>query len=198
MGFILLCARWLVAGIFLRAALSKITNMKDFRLAVENYRILPHVLVPVVAFCLPFAEGVASILLMAGILVSPVAALLASLLVIFAAAIAVNLANGRVFDCGCMGAAPQRIGWSHVTLNMVLAALAIAIALAPPGVPVVWAGVSSPYNVPTPQGDILPAGLAVLLAFAMVTLARRAIAISRLRPALQSGVNDGIADPGKL
>src|SRR6202044_7309 len=122
----LLAARWLVAGIFLRSGLVKAVGITEFRSAVANYRLLPPALVKPVAVTLPFAELGAAVLLAVGVLTVAVAAGLALLLIAFAVAIAINLARGRVFDCGCAGsaAAPRLISWRHVVTDLALAAVA--------------------------------------------------------------------------
>ena len=200
MAFALLCTRFSIAGIFLHAAISKIRNMRDFRLAVGNYQILPRALVPPVALCLPFAEGAGAALLAVGILVTPVAALLALLLVGFALAMGVNLARGRVFDCGCAGTAPQRITWAHVSSNMTLAALAAVIAVAPTTALVIGAGSSGLFRVPAQGSDALPAVLVILLGMAIAAVVRKAMMIGRLRSALPGRANDhrDHADAGSL
>jgi len=179
-GLLLLTARCVIAAVFLRAGLAKLTDLRDFRSAVRNYRLLPPALVPAVAVSLPFAEVAAAIMLAAGILPGVVAGLLALLLLIFAAAIAVNLARGRVFDCGCAGAAPQTISWMHVLSNGALAALAVAVALAPPTALALWPGIPGPFSVATPRGDALPVVLTVVLGLVMLTVLRRAARVSRL------------------
>lgn len=177
MALVLLAARCLLVCVFLRAGFSKVTDLADFRSAVTNYRLLPAALVPAVAFTLPFAELTAAVLLALGILPTIVAGLLAFLLLSFAAAIAINLARGRSFDCGCAGSAPQTISWAHVASNVCLAALAAALAVAPPSTLAVWPGPSGLVSVAIPRGDALPIVLAVVLGLITVTVLRRAAAV---------------------
>jgi uncharacterized membrane protein YphA (DoxX/SURF4 family) len=179
-GLALLMARCVLVAIFFRAALGKMSDLADFRSAVANYRLLPAAAVPAVALALPFAEAAAALLLAVGVLTGPVAALLALLLVIFAAAIAVNLARGRVFDCGCAGSAPRKIGWQHVAVNLTLAAVAAAIALAPPAGLSVWPGVHGPFSVTTSRADAIPVVLAAVLAVVTILVGRRAATLWRL------------------
>jgi uncharacterized membrane protein YphA (DoxX/SURF4 family) len=180
MGLVLLAARCLIVCVFLRAGFAKITDLADFRSAVKNYRLLPPGLVPVVALTLPFAELAAAILLAVGILPGITAGLLALLLLCFAAAIAINLARGRSFDCGCAGSAPRTISWAHVASNACLAALAVAVTLAPPRTLAVWPGPSGLFAVATPRGDALPIVLAVVLGLVTVAVIRRAAAVRNL------------------
>ena len=178
MGVALLAIRFLIAGIFLRAGLAKIGDLRDFRSAVANYRLLPPAAVTAVALSLPFLEIAAALLLAAGVATGLVAALLAVLLLAFAAAIAINLARGRTFDCGCSGSAPSTIGWRHVTGDGFLAGLAVVLACAPPATLVLWPGVTGPFSTSAaPSGALLPVLMSVLLALVAAALGRRGIAI---------------------
>ena len=176
MGFFLLLARWLIAGIFLRSGLAKATGLAAFRSAVANYRLLPPVLVTPVAAILPFAEIVAAALLAFGVLTVVVAAVLAFLLVTFAVAVGINLARGRVFDCGCTGSAatPRLISWRHVTADLVLAAVAAAVAVAPPAAAQLWLGPGGLVRVATPGGGALPVLLAACIGLVLTSVLRSA------------------------
>ena len=180
MALVLLAARCLLVCVFLRAGFAKVTDLADFRSAVTNYRLLPAYLVPAVALTLPFAELAAAVLLALGILPDITAGLLALLLLSFAAAIAINLARGRSFDCGCAGSAPRTISWAHVASNIGLVALAVGIAVAPPSTLALWPGPSGLVSVTTPRGDALPIVLAVVLGLVTVTVLRRAAAVRKL------------------
>jgi uncharacterized membrane protein YphA (DoxX/SURF4 family) len=185
MGLALLVARCVIVAIFFRAGLGKMSDLADFRSAVANYRLLPAAAVPAVALSMPFAEAAAALLLAVGVLTGPVAALLALLLVTFATAIAINLARGRVFDCGCAGSAPRKIGWQHVAVNLTLAAAAVAIALAPPVGLSLWPGVHGPFLVTTPRADAFPVVLAAVLAVVTISAGRRATTLWRLLGSFQ-------------
>ncbi len=180
MGLVLLAARCLIVCVFLRAGFAKVTDLADFRSAVANYRLLPPALVPAVALTLPFAELMAAVLLAIGILPGIVSGLLALLLLCFAAAIGINLARGRSFDCGCAGSAPRTINWTHVGSNVGLAALAVAVAIAPPGSLALWPGTSGLYSVATPRAAAVPIVLAVVLGLITVAVLRRAAEVRQL------------------
>lgn len=188
MAIVLLVARVILVCVFLRAGLAKISNLAEFRLAVANYHLLPPRLVPSVAFCLPFAETAAAVLLALGIVPGLVAALIAVLLTTFAVAIAINLARGRVFDCGCGGAAlramPQKISWSHVVTNIILALAATAIALAPPSSPAIFPGLPGAFSVPGTGTNTVPVVAAMVMCFGMVAVIRGAVTVHLLSAAL--------------
>jgi methylamine utilization protein MauE len=180
-GLTLLAVRWLIAGLFLRSGLAKVTGLPEFRSAVANYRILPPGLVKPVARALPFAEIVAALLLGVGVLPVAVSAALALLLAAFAAAVGVNLARGRVFDCGCGGSvAPRLISWRHVWVDLVLAAAAAVVAAAPPDAVNLWRGPAGLVEEPAPGGGAFPVLLAVVLCYTAAALLRRGLAVRSL------------------
>jgi uncharacterized membrane protein YphA (DoxX/SURF4 family) len=191
-ALVLLAARWLIAGLFLRSGLAKAAGLGEFRSAVANYRLLPSALVRPVAVILPLAEIVAAVLLAVGILPLVVAAILAVLLVAFAAAVGINLARGRVFDCGCAGsaAAPRMISWQHVATNLVLAVLAAAVAVASPATLELWRGPAAPVHLATQNGGGFPVLLAVLVCLAVLPVLRRAAAVRGLAAAAVGALAD--------
>src|SRR5262245_56382768 len=141
MALALLAARYVLAGVFLRSGLAKLSDLPDFRSAVANYQLVPLGAIPAVALGLPIAEVAVALLVAAGVLTGPAAAVMALFLMVFAGAIAINLARGRVFDCGCGGrATPLLISWVHVRLDAAMAVVAVAIALAPPVTLALWPG----------------------------------------------------------
>src|SRR5690349_22091438 len=92
----------LLAVIFGSAGPAKLVARDEFAGVIANYRLLPSPLVAPLAIALPSLEIMAAL----GLLVPasrPSAALLATaLLLLFAAAMAINLVRGRTdIDCGC-------------------------------------------------------------------------------------------------
>lgn len=131
-----------LALIFLAGAVQKLRDPAWFVRAVRGYDLIPR------KMSAPFAFVVALIELLCGIgvLWTPTRYLAAggmlALLLLFSAAVTVNLARGRRdLDCGCFGpAATSSAGLSAwiVPRNLVLATMAAALWL-PVGVrPVVW------------------------------------------------------------
>lgn len=174
---ILLATRFAIGFIFLRAGTVKLADLREFRLAVANYEILPAVLVPAVAMSVPAGEVVCGVLLLLGFLSGVASAILGVLLMCFSAAIGLNLARGRVIDCGCGGsAAPQLIGWRHVAVNMVLAALAVGIAIAPPAGLELLPGPRL-ISVEIPAGAGLPVLLATVLCLLTVRMLAAALVV---------------------
>lgn len=130
-GFVLAGATW-----------HKLFEPTQFRATIAEYRIMPPAIAPLAARAIVFAEG----LVAAALLVSPwpgIAGLAAAaLLLVYTAAIGVNLVRGRIdLECGC-GFEPSTISLGKVVANLGLVALALAAASAPPATGgVVWTSV---------------------------------------------------------
>jgi uncharacterized membrane protein YphA (DoxX/SURF4 family) len=170
----LLALRFVLALVFIRAGVVKLSGLADFRAAVRNYQILPARLTGAAALGVPAAEVGAGTLLLLGVYPGITAACLAVLLAVFSVAIAVNLARGRVFDCGCGGTAPQRISWRHVAVNALLAAAAAAMTLAPPSGFALLAGPDGVFSPHLPRGAVVPVALTVTLGVLMTRTLRAA------------------------
>jgi uncharacterized membrane protein YphA (DoxX/SURF4 family) len=175
----LLALRFILALVFIRAGIVKLSGLADFRAAVKNYQILPARLTGAAALGVPAVEVGAGTLLLLGVLPGITAGCLAALLVVFSVAIAVNLARGRVFDCGCDGAAPQQISWRHVAVNVLLAGAAAAMTLAPPSGFGLLAGPGGVFSPSLPRGAVVPVMLTVTLVVLMARTLRAALTARR-------------------
>ena len=120
--------RTALALLFFAAAGHKLQDLGRFQATLAEYRLLPAGLVPLVAALVVAVEMAA-----AGALLVPdarAAGLVsaATLLVVYGAAVAINLARGRRdIDCGCAGPAVRRpISGALVARNAALATLALA------------------------------------------------------------------------
>jgi hypothetical protein len=134
LGVIVLAIDMLIGLVFLTAAVGKMRNWQQFVGVVGNYRLLPEVLIAPVAYALPPLEAVlgAALLLHVG---SPWPQWVAlGLLLLFGAAMAVNMRRGRrEIDCGCFQSAlRQPLSWTLVVRNLALALVSGLAALAPP------------------------------------------------------------------
>ncbi len=128
-------ARGLLAAVFASAAVSKIGRAEEFHGVVRNFRIGPEAAAKPVALILPWIELAVALALLAPWTVALGAWGSAVLLVLFAAAMSVNLRRGRrAIDCGCFRAGlRQNLSWSLVARNLGLTALAVWLAAAAPG-----------------------------------------------------------------
>lgn len=116
--------------VFVLAAVGKLRNRAVFPGVVANYRLLPVMAVAPVALLLPWIELATGIALLAGERrIAP--AIATVLLVLFAAAMAVNIRRGRDhIDCGCGGdTLRQPLRPALVTRNLLLAVTLATVPL---------------------------------------------------------------------
>lgn len=121
-----------VGLVFLVAGIDKLRHRQLLPGVVANYRLLPDALIQPVSLVLPFAELAVGVGLLVGDRsVMPWVAI--AMLLVFAAAMAINIVRGRRhIDCGCGQAAlRQELGWNMVVRNMGMAA-ALGLRLAAP------------------------------------------------------------------
>ncbi len=153
--------------LFVCAAGHKLRDIAGFRAALANYDLLPQPTLGVFPVLLIGAElGTAAGLWLPG-LGAAAAISAASLLVLYAGAIIINLIRGRRdIDCGCAGAARgQPLSAALVTRNGALATAALASALPMAARPLTWVdGVTIAGGVAALA--LLYAAVAGLLAYA--------------------------------
>lgn len=115
-----------VGLVFVTAGLAKLRSRRIFPGVVANYRLLPEAMVAPVAFALPWIELVIGLGLLSGtgLLAAPAIALL----LVFAAAMVINIGRGRAhIDCGC-GRSDLR---QPLSRTLVVRNLALALLLVP-------------------------------------------------------------------
>jgi len=158
--------------LFVQAAAHKLRDVDAFRRAVANYRLFaPLWAVPVGALLIGAEIAVAFALWLPRL--SAVAALTAAaLLLLYAAAMAVNLARGRRdVECGCSGPAQrQPIRAALVVRNAGLALLALLCALPLAARPLTW------LDLVTVAAAVLGAALCWIAADGLFAAAARAAA----------------------
>jgi uncharacterized membrane protein YphA (DoxX/SURF4 family) len=116
--------------IFVVAGAAKLTAPNRFARAIGAYGLLPRRAIPVLARALPLLEIATGTLLLARPAAGLAALAAAALLAGFAVAVALNLARGRRFDCGCAGLSGSRtISWTLVARNVLLAGAATFVAV---------------------------------------------------------------------
>lgn len=131
--------RWLVwlfrlalAAIFIVAAVPKILQPHEFALAVFRYQILPYGLINLMAICLPWIELFSGLALIFVPRLRDAALLvITGLLVIFTAAIGLNLYRGISIACGCftVSAEAEHAGWTNLARNTAFILMALYVFL---------------------------------------------------------------------
>ncbi len=129
-------ARLVLAAVFGAAAVAKFRAWEEFAGVVHNYRLLLPPLERPTVYLLPPLEAAIAVGLLIDATRPTAAAGAATLLLVFGAAMGVNLLRGRRnIDCGCFASVlRQRLSWSLVWRNLVL--LLLALAAFPPQLPV--------------------------------------------------------------
>jgi len=101
--YFLLVLRLVLGFIFLFAAVFKIADANTFAQSINNYKLLPDILINLTAIILPWIELSASLLLIFGVSVKEHSAIISTLLIIFIAAIFISVLRGLDIECGCFG-----------------------------------------------------------------------------------------------
>ena len=93
-----------LALVFGASAMIKFADFSEFRVALENYRVVPEELSLPASVIVPVGELAGAVGLLVARFHAAAAILLIFLVAIFTAAIALNLMRGRLYiDCGCFG-----------------------------------------------------------------------------------------------
>ena len=129
--YLQLLLRLVLGGLFVWAAIGKISDPEGFAKSIFRYRLLPAGLINILAITLPFVELFAGGFLLAGAFRRGSSLLLSCFLSVFLIALLSALARGLQIDCGCF--APAAAAASNYDifsailrdLCMLLAALAI-------------------------------------------------------------------------
>lgn len=128
-GIPIFMLRVILGGLFIYASLHKIHDAVRFKDAVGNYEILPYWIVNVTAITIPWLEFMIGILLIAGVIVRACTIVNCSLLLLFNAAIGINIVRGIEIYCGCFseGNLSSMTNYSHILLNTIWLAVGMIL-----------------------------------------------------------------------
>jgi uncharacterized membrane protein YphA (DoxX/SURF4 family) len=168
----LLAIRWTLALIFARAGITKLARVEETAEAINRYDLLPGWAGEPLARVLPIVEVSLSLALALGAFPVVVGSTAGVLLAAFASAMALNLARGRSFDCGCGHGAPRPISWRLVGRDVILTALAFGCALGPQALSVSPGLLRSAGQLPTSR--LVPIPMTVMLVAIVLRVARLA------------------------
>lgn len=96
--------------IFLLASFDKLQHPEAFARIVENYRILPDILIAPVAIILPWVEFICGISMVFNVMSCGAALILSTLMIIFLTALGFNAYRGLDVACGCFTTEPSSGG----------------------------------------------------------------------------------------
>jgi uncharacterized membrane protein YphA (DoxX/SURF4 family) len=93
--------------LFLAASWDKIRHPAAFAEVIQNYMLLPEGMVHPAAILLPWVEAVCGVLLIAGRLCLGSVVIVDGLMVVFTAALTINLIRGVDMSCGCFSVSTE-------------------------------------------------------------------------------------------
>jgi putative oxidoreductase len=97
--------QFVLAAVFVVAAVAKIADPPGFAHQVHNYQLVPGVAINAMALVLPWIEVVCGLALFFGIARRSSTRILGVLLVVFVIALSINLLRGHPIDCSCFSTA---------------------------------------------------------------------------------------------
>lgn len=123
--------KWIVAAIFIFAGISKILNPAAFARDIDNYRLLPYLLVTFIAIILPWLELLCGVFLIVGRWRKGAAFILMLLTFIFLIAIGSAIARGLDITCGCFSTTIEgtKVGYTRLIQDIVLLGVILLINL---------------------------------------------------------------------
>jgi uncharacterized membrane protein YphA (DoxX/SURF4 family) len=127
-SYINLIFRIVLGTMFLLAAVSKAADPASFAQEIANYKILPDILINLMAIVLPWIELFASLFIIIGIRIKSSVLIISSLIIVFNIAIIIAMAKGLNINCGChTKVMAEMVGLQKIIENMCLLILGIFI-----------------------------------------------------------------------
>lgn len=118
--YLLLVFRIIIACVFILASIQKIMYPASFANSIINYRLVPDLLINILAVILPWLELICGILLLIGHQVKETILIINILLVSFLILIFIALLRGLDISCGCFGANSEMVGIRKIIENSIL------------------------------------------------------------------------------
>ena len=119
--------RWVLALVFIYAAAGKIIHPSGFVDDIDNYRLLPYILVTVMAVILPWIEVLCGLLLIFGRWMRGASLILIVLNIVFIFAISSALFRGLDINCGCFTLleSGSKVGLVRIFEDILLLAMSV-------------------------------------------------------------------------
>ncbi len=133
MGNVYLIARVGLAAVFALAAVGKLSSIERTRESLVSFGV-PRALLAPASIALILGEIAIAVLLIPPATAVAAAIAAAALMLVFSVAIVRAMGRGERPDCNCFGQVHSRpVGWGAVGRNVVIGAVAVAVAAAGPG-----------------------------------------------------------------
>lgn len=114
--------------LFIFSGIFKVIDLDAFGKVIIRYNILPEIIIPYVAIVLPFLELIVGLFLILGFRIKSASLISAALIALFTVVIAINVARGVSFDCGCFEL--SRFGINEdISFTLILRDIAFLILL---------------------------------------------------------------------
>ena len=129
LDWIVLALRWFLAAVFIYAGVGKILNPAAFAEDIDNYRMLPYLLVTIMAAIMPWLEVLCGLLLIFGKWLKGATLLLIAMNFVFIIAIGSALARGLDISCGCFAVSDDgiKVGYKRLLEDVVFLVAAAII-----------------------------------------------------------------------
>ena len=132
------------AVLFLSTGSHKLVNRIEFQGILQDYKLLPVTWVKAATVLLALCELTLGIAWVSGLVVQLAGLATTTFLLIYALAMAINLARGRTsISCGCSFGAGDALSWLHVFRNLLLIGMACIVFLPVEDRALVWVDVFS-------------------------------------------------------
>ena len=130
----MLLLRVVLGAIFVIAGASKVGHADMFAAQIAGFKLLPQIVIAPLALGLPYLELLLGGYVILGLFTRTSAWIAAVLLAVFDAAIASAVMRGMSVSCGCFGPNDATVTtWTEVARDAVFVAMAVFVALRPPG-----------------------------------------------------------------
>jgi uncharacterized membrane protein YphA (DoxX/SURF4 family) len=124
-------ARLASAGLWIVASLGKLKDPVKFMGGVEQYGLVPDLVVPLVGVTMPGMELLLGLCLLAAWKVRPASLLANGLMLVFIAAMGSAMARGLELDCSCFDLlhfGPSIVGWKTIGRDVLMMAPTVWLA----------------------------------------------------------------------
>jgi len=116
--------------LFIYSGIFKVLDPSQFKDIILLYKIVPPAWAPYGAIIIPWIEVICGVMLFVGFKVRPASLILALLMVLFTIFIGINLAQGNVFDCGCLELGRLGLGINEkISISLVVRDIVLSILL---------------------------------------------------------------------